>query len=664
MTHDDVLLNSSLVAPLCGEGEPALYAPGEGLWSISMERQQGWPTGWMHAQPTAARTAGDWLILTGKLTTEHGDWHLRDARRKQGDRVQVIRRWEWHGHHAAENVTLSVRAAAHQPGAALFMPGFCCYGNPSGRCDLVAKFEGNQGDELLCEEHRLPMPFASLEWCTEDADEGWGAALHTLPGPVTGSDSPDLWWSIGARGVEQSMELCLLSGPCVINGQRGYVKANQGKWYVQSRSALTILPGTVIEKSFWLQAYPAKKGAGFRVPVKESLRIFQPFCSEGLPAMREIVEAKLRCTLSRWLETDGIAGFRMHADRNLLVMGWCGQADAPGYYLPVLAQAFPGVITPDEAERMSLLSLQHLAKAPFTEAGFLVEYSPEERLWKHQDPVSQGQAMENIARAVQHRTQQMLPEPEEVASFLHRACDLHASRILSDTWRPVSTNEAFLISPLCRGFALFGSQQFRAAALRAGEQYAERHLQMQEPYWGGTLDASCEDKEGAWAAFQGFLAIYELTDNPLWLERAEHAMDLVLSYTVVWDIDLPPGRLRDHNLKTRGWTVVSAQNQHLDVYGVLYTPEIYRMGIYLDREDLRRLAAVMYRTCGQLIDPDGSQGEQLNHTCFSQMRAHFESAAQMRGTYSEGWTVFWITAHFLSAAAEFVRMGVHLDGDH
>jgi hypothetical protein len=32
------------------------------------------------------------------------------------------------------------------------------------------------------------------------------------------------------------------------------------------------------------------------------------------------------------------------------------------------------------------------------------------------------------------------------------------------------------------------------------------------------------------------------------------------------------------------------------VYGVLDTPEIWRMGDYLGREDLRRLAAVMYRS--------------------------------------------------------------------
>ncbi|MBP7934455.1 MAG: hypothetical protein KA354_07375 [Phycisphaerae bacterium] len=54
-------------------------------------------------------------------------------------------------------------------------------------------------------------------------------------------------------------------------------------------------------------------------------------------------------------------------------------------------------------------------------------------------------------------------------------------------------------------------------------------------------------------------------------------MDVILSYTVLWDIDLPAGRLRDHGLKTRGWTIVSAQNQHLDVFGVVPKPDLWRI---------------------------------------------------------------------------------------
>ena len=135
---------------------------------------------------------------------------------------------------------------------------------------------------------------------------------------------------------------------------------------------------------------------------------------------------------------------------------------------------------------------------------------------------------------------------------------------------------------------------------------------------------------------------------------------MALTYTVLWDIDMPAGRLRDHDFKTCGWTIVSAQNQHLDVFGVLYTPEIWRTGDYLQRDDLKRLAAVMYRSCGQIIDPFGSQGEQMQHTNFIQS-GDMSDTSRARGGYAEHWTVFWITAHFLNAAAQFEEMGIDLD---
>ena len=69
------------------------------------------------------------------------------------------------------------------------------------------------------------------------------------------------------------------------------------------------------------------------------------------------------------------------------------------------------------------------------------------------------------------------------------------------------------------------------------------------------------------------------------------------------------------------------------------------------------LAKVMYRSCYQLTDPYGSQGEQLQQTNFAQ-RGDMSDVYKLRGGYSENWTVFWITAHFLNAAARFIEMGV------
>lgn len=81
------------------------------------------------------------------------------------------------------------------------------------------------------------------------------------------------------------------------------------------------------------------------------------------------------------------------------------------------------------------------------------------------------------------------------------------------------------------------------------------------------------------------------------------------------------------------------------------------MGIYLNDHRLMKLAKVMYRSCFQLTDVYGSQGEQLQQTNFAQ-RGDMSNVHKLRGGYSEGWTVFWITAHFLNAAAKFEEMNV------
>jgi hypothetical protein len=151
--------------------------------------------------------------------------------------------------------------------------------------------------------------------------------------------------------------------------------------------------------------------------------------------------------------------------------------------------------------------------------------------------------------------------------------------------------------------------------------------------------------------------LYELTKDRKYLDWAHHACDVALTYVVLWNIDLPPGRLRDHAFRTKGWTAVSPQNQHLDVWGTVMAPDVYRLGQIEGRDDLQRLALLMYRTCGQLIDAAGSQGEQMQHTNYIQ-GSHGVKDASFRGGYNEDWTVFWITAHFLTGAARLAELGV------
>jgi hypothetical protein len=653
-----------------------LRSPAEGLWSVATAWKDGWPAEWRHAQPQKVEKAGDWTIVWGFLNLPQGQLELRDAYRQEGDLVRCVRRFFWKGKEPLLTSTLSVRWII--PGAINvkpLLPGIIYYGNPMGGRTpeavsnlVVAVHNGKPRDESFFEEHRYPVPMAVAEW--QDGGAWRSAALHTIPSPVPNAHQPDQWWSLGVISREKETELSLLSGPCAINGRRSFLKTFGRRPPAGSSFAvsgmdypdtwMSLRPGDIVEKTFFLQACPTvERGSGFRAPLHAAITLHAPFSLAGMPTFDQIVRDKYRFAVSRFRNREKDAGFEFspggNPDKPFYVMGWCGQAEAAGAGMLQLAKR----LGDPKALEMAKRSLNFLATAPVDEKGFRVKYEGGTGQWSGGGHVSMAQAMENFARAVRAGRALKLEDVRGWETFLKKVCEVQAARILTETWRPANTGEAYYVSPLCLAYGLFGDEQFRKAALKASEHYAKRHLSMEEPYWGGSLDASCEDKEAVQAALQAFVAVYEMTKDPRHLQWASHALDELLTWTIMWDIPLPPGRLADHGLKLHGWTTVSAQHPHADFYSITLTPEVYRMGEYLHREDLKRLAVVMYRSEGQLIDPYGSQGEQIDHTNFAMTGE--KNLFRLRGTYFEGWTPFWITAHFLAAAAEFERMGVDLD---
>lgn len=637
---------------ILADGQVVLRSPPEGLWSVACQWRQGWPDGWRHAAPDRVTTVGEWTILQARFDACGGPWSVEDAWRRRGSWIEVRRRWQWLGDRTADQVTLAIRFQAPADRARALLPGILYYGNPSGaRSRRVPAAQGAPGEELLYEEHRYPMPFASLE--LHRGGRWWGAALHSVPSPAPFAHRPDQWWSLGVIYREGAAELSLWSGPCASNGQRSVIKALQTGFVPYDEAWLDLPPGAILEKTFFLEAFPVQReGAAFERSVETSLALFRPFYADDLPGFAEIVAAKYRYAKTRWRETHTYAVFQKYPDRPQAVMGWTGQAEAPGYALQVLAD---GLKDP-EAVRMAAATLNFLSQAPFYADGFHNWFDLAQERWYGTELLNQGQAMLAFARAVECGRRRGV-DTSRWEAFLRKACDVHAARILNPAWRPVSTDQAAFIAPLLKAYGLFGQPRYRQAAVKAAEHYAQRHLSMREPYWGGTLDARCEDKEAAALAFQAFLELYELTGDPRHLEWARHACHVLLTYTYVWDVPLPAGRLADHRLRTRGWTSVSPQNHHLDVWGVLAAPDVYRLGQILARDELKQLALVMYRSCGQMIDPYGSQGEQLQQTNYTQ-QSRTADLRRLRGDYNERWTVFWITAHFLTAAARFLELGV------
>ena len=624
---------------------------------LSPEIGLGWRNGWVR----------EWRADVPGLK-------VQDSVKKVSDGlVRVIRRWTWEGSNALEQVTLAVRyrVAGDSKKIKPFIPGILLYGNPSnkGRTDgRVPVFAGESGEFAIFEEHRLPMPFALLE----NVSTGGFAALHTLPSPVRGAVRNDLWWSLGVEVAEGGTDIVMLSGPVGYNRMRSVVKARQRKAMEYADAYITLQPGQIVEKTFWIETGKAtKESFGFEQAMDVSLGLFKPYDADRCASYRDIVKSKRDFAITRWTDggSGGVHGFLMHDPKSVyqtITLGWCGCAATCGYALPVLDL---GDGDWDKAQRSLDFISDTFINEMFPSGGlFRVTFDMKTGRCCAGDPISCGQGLYSILKAIRFAEKSGgRLDSRKWKSFAVKAADSMAAAILADGWRePASTGEGFIVAPLVLANELFGKAEYLAAAKKLASVFERRYYGYDEVYWGGTLDASCEDKEGAYAAFQGYEALlrHAVRTGDREAERryarlARHAMNVMLTYTMVWDATYPPGRLSDHAFKSTGWTVVSAQNQHLDAFGVLTTPEIWRMGEYLGDDRLKKLAAVMYRTCFQLTDDSGSLGEQIQQTNFAQ-RGDMTDVYKLRGGYAERWTVFWLTAHFLNAAAQFAEMGVEL----
>lgn len=613
----------------------------------------GWKDGWV----------SEWRSDVPGLCVEDCSEKVSDGL------VKIVRRWTWKGKAPLEKATLSVRYRVEGVPAALkpFLPGILLYGNPSnrGRKDgRVPVFAGEDGEFAIFEEHRLSMPFALVE----DERGGGFAAVHVLPSPVQSGARTDQWWSLGVETANGGVDIVMMSGPVGYNRMRSVSKAHMFREAKCDNAYVTLRPGQVVEKTFWVETgRTSKEALGFERAMDTSLGIFQPYSSVRHASFGKIARMKRNYALTRWFDENGVCGFNMFdagTGRRDVVLGWCGCGATCGYALPVLdfddgdwqkaqrsldfiCDAFGDTIRPDSG----IFCVRFNAKTGRKSGG---------------DPVSCGQSLYSMMKAIRFAEKNGGGRLDSTKwrAFAFKALEATAAGILRDDWRePASTGSGFLIAPLVAGAEMFGRPKHLAAAKKLADVFERRYFGVGRAYWGGSLDARCEDKEGAYAAFQGYEALLrnavktgEATAERKYARLARHAMNMMLTYTVVWNMTYPAGRLTDHAFSSAGWTVVSPQNQHLDAFGVLATPELWRMGEYLKDSRISNLAELMFRSCFQLTSSAGALGEAIQHTYYD-MPDDKRDVFLQRGGYREGWTVFWLTAHFLNAASEFKEMG-------
>ena len=203
-------------------------------------------------------------------------------------------------------------------------------------------------------------------------------------------------------------------------------------------------------------------------------------------------------------------------------------------------------------------------------------------------------------------------------------------------------------STLVMGYKYFGDKRYLTAAKRSVE-YLEENIISKSDYFSSTLDANCEDKEAAISAVTATYYLAMVTkgkEHQHYISLCQQAAYFALSWYYLWDVPFAQGQmLGDLGLKTRGWSNVSVENNHIDVF-VFELPHIVKWLADETGEkrfhqihdvicsSLNQLLPTADRLCG--IGVPGFNPEVVQHT-------NWDYGRNGKGFYNDifapGWTI-------------------------
>ena len=159
-------------------------------------------------------------------------------------------------------------------------------------------------------------------------------------------------------------------------------------------------------------------------------------------------------------------------------------------------------------------------------------------------------------------------------------------------------------SALVMGYRYFGKKQYLEAARRT-VNYLEQDIISKSDYFSSTLDANCEDKEAAIAAVTATYYLAAVTkgkERQHYIDLCEKAAYFALSWYYMWDVPFAQGQmLGDLGLKTRGWSNVSVENNHIDVF-VFELPHIVKwLGEQKGNTRFLQMHDVIFNSLSQLM---------------------------------------------------------------
>ena len=301
-------------------------------------------------------------------------------------------------------------------------------------------------------------------------------------------------------------------------------------------------------------------------------------------------------------------------------IGFVGQQAGIGYQL----LRWGRLKNDGDAVRKGLGILDFWTKHTMTEAGFprlwvhlSVHRAEPQPLWVRQI----GDGMEAILDAYvfeakrgtrhaewldycMHTADWLVKAQNEDGSFYRSYRDDGSCRMDSKASTPCAVR--FLVQL----YLVTKNETYLQTALRAGEWTFLHEYRLFE-YRGGPCDTSdILDKESGIYAMFAFMALYDVTQDPKWLEAACGAADYTETYTFVWHfpVHVPYPAHPFNRTHISGQSNVCAGMAGGDIYMAACSYTYYRLWLMTGDRHYLDFAEFLNRNCKQANDTDGSCG--------------------------------------------------------
>jgi hypothetical protein len=148
------------------------------------------------------------------------------------------------------------------------------------------------------------------------------------------------------------------------------------------------------------------------------------------------------------------------------------------------------------------------------------------------------------------------------------------------------------------------------AARAAGEFVLQEHVS-RDDYRGGTLDnPNVVDKEAALLAMKAMLCLYDSTGEERWLNAAERAGKLAVTWHVLWDVPSRPStRLAQAGVRSTGWGGINSTwgTGVTDIYSLFFLDAFVRLSRLTDDPLYEAVADLAAAGCQQMLSHEGER---------------------------------------------------------